>query len=316
MAAERKRNILPISILIPTMNRPETLERTLNCYINSEWLPSQIVVVDQSKDSYIANQIRDIVNNVNDAVDAVYVYQEIESLTKARNIALEYAEEDIIICSDDDIDVYQDTLKCVYDIMMRKDVALIAGLDDNMPRSSTDIGYLLGTKSFIYRNIGHVTKSVLGRFPDQVNEETETMWAMGFFFIVRKSLIERWHIKWDENLTGYAYAEDLDFSYTYYKHAKRANLKCIMSNKVHVKHMVSREYRTPSRKSTFMYVLNRAYLSKKHKMGLISVLAMDWCNFWRFIELTVKKRNSRDMLDAILYLKKNKREVYKGEFRY
>lgn len=37
-------NILPISVLIPTMNRPESLERTLKKYMSAKFVPAQILI--------------------------------------------------------------------------------------------------------------------------------------------------------------------------------------------------------------------------------------------------------------------------------
>lgn len=308
-------NILPISILIPTMNRPKALERTLKCYLDAEYIPRQIVVVDQSEKN-LQEKIQQVVEKYASIAEIEYVYQEKASLTKARNNAFSYAKEEIIICSDDDIDVYADTIKKVYEFMKNKSIAMIAGIDDNMPQSFSKVGYFFGTKSFVNRNKGHVTYSMLGRFPNEVTEHTKTMWAMGFFFVIRKSLVKRWKIEWDENLLGYAYAEDLDFSYNYYKKAKLENLECIMSNTIHVKHLASQEFRTPSRKSTFMYVLNRAYLSYKHQMGWKSEIAMKWCNFWIYFERKMKKNCPQDMEDAMHYLKKHKKEIREGNFNY
>lgn len=307
---------LPISVLIPTLNRPKSLENTLNNYLEAEYIPSQVIVVDQSTNKIDQINIKNMVEKYSDITEIIYVYQEFPSSTKARNMAMKYAREEIIIYSDDDVEVYKDTIKNVYELMKDDSLAMIAGLDDNMSRNSSNIGYLLGTKSIFNRKIGHVTLSMLGRFPNEITECTDTMWAMGFFFVVRKSLVERWKIQWDEHLTGYAYAEDLDFSYEYYKSAKKEHLKCIMTLKVHVRHLASKEFRTPSKKSTFMYVLNRAYLSKKHKMGIRGVVAMHWCNFWRLIERIIKRQEPRDMLEAIIYLKKNKEKIYNGDFQY
>lgn len=307
---------LPISILIPTMNRPKSLNKTLDSYLQGAYIPCQIVIVDQSENNADQISIQNIVKKYLNITEITYIHQNTPSLTKARNVALEHAKEDIIICSDDDVDVYDDTIKKVYELMKDKSLAMIAGIDDNASQSTSNIGYLLGTKSFVNRKVGHVTLSVLGRFPDEVTECTNTMWAMGFFFVIRKSLVKKWKLKWDEKLSGYAYAEDLDFSYGYYKKAKENNLRCIMTSKIHVRHMASQEFRTPSRRSTFMYVLNRAYLRKKHEMGFGSVLAMNWCNIWRLIERIIKKQNSKDMLDAMRYLRKNKRKIYNGNFQY
>lgn len=306
---------LPVSLLIPTMNRPETLKRTLDTYTQADWLPSQIVVVDQSQDAEIANEIERLVKSY-EVIETVYVYQETPSLTAARNNALKYAKEEIIVCSDDDVDVYNDTLYHVYRVMSDESVSMIAGLDDRSNGKNGSIGYLLGTRSFRKRKIGHVTLSMLGRFPDEVKGQVDTEWAMGYFFVVRKSLLDKWNIRWDENLTSYAYAEDLDFSFAYYKKAKSENLKCVLNEQVRVKHCVSKEYRTPSTKSTYMYVVNRYYLSFKHNMGLKSRLAMKWCNFWRLIERTVKKECPADMWKAMVFVSRNKKDIRQGKIKY
>lgn len=308
--------VVPISVLIPTMNRPGALKRTLAGYLEGNCIPKQIVVVDQSQDENTAKENIAVVESCRSFTEIVYVYQKVASLTKARNCALTKASEDILVCSDDDVDVYKNTICNVYRIMQDSSIAMIAGIDDNMPSSSSKVGYFLGTKSFFKRNIGHVTASMLGRFPERFNEVTETMWAMGFFFVVRKSLLAKWNLQWDEQLTSYAYAEDLDFSYEYYKKAKREFLRCIIAKSIHVRHLTSQEYRIPSRKSTFMYVLNRAYLSHKHQMGWKSELAMNWCNFWMYMRRKMKSEEPHDMADAMRVLRKNRKKIHNGQLDF
>lgn len=249
------------------------------------------------------------------SVEVSYVYkiQAIPSSTTARNMAISLATNDLLIFSDDDINVYCDTLQSVYEIMKSEKVALIAGLNDNSKVSNSKIGYFFGTKSFRKRKMGHITKSVLGRYPQNITGETETEWAMGYFFAVRKSLVLKWNIKWDENLIGYAYAEDLDFSCNYCNRAKIENLKCVLNEKVHVKHLVSTEYRVPSKKSTYMYVINRLYLSYKHKMGFSSRIAQNWCNFWMLVNRFIKKENYKDMVAAMRIARKYKTQIAQGE---
>ena len=303
---------VPVSVLIPTMNRPDTLKATLESYMSAEFVPSQIVVVDQSENKVIANNVKNIVLHYIGFIDIQYIYQQKQSLTKARNNALKYSKYEIIICSDDDVELYKDTLKNIYDIMLREEVSLIAGINDNALKSKTNIGYFFGTKSFKKRKIGHVTLSMLGRYPDNIIGEVETEWAMGYFFVVRKSLLKKWDISWDENLISYAYAEDLDFSYRYYKKSIQYNFKCILSDKVHVKHLASSEYRVPKMKSTIMYVLNRYYLSYKHNMGFKSRIAIKWSNFWRCVERTLKKQAPKDFRYALKLYRKNKKYISKG----
>lgn len=310
-----KKKIVPVSVLIPTMNRPQALKRTIDTYYSAEYIPSQIVVVDQSRSEEDIASNKEIVAQLAN-INSIYYYQEQPSSTKARNKAFSLAEEEIIIYSDDDVDVYEDTVKKVYEIMQDQTISMIAGLDDNMPASVSKIGYIIGTKSYKNRYKGHVTNSMLGRFPENLETETETMWAMGFFFVVRKSLVENWNIEWDENLLGYAYAEDLDYSFRYYKKAKSENKKCIITREIHVKHLTTQEYRTPSRKSTFMYVLHRYYLSHKHGMGVKGNMAIFWCNFWMYIQRRIKKEGYKDLQDAMSYYFRNKKKVLDGQFEY
>lgn len=309
-------NILPISVLIPTMNRPDSLERTLKKYMSAKFVPAQIIVVDQSETKEVANGNEDVLKNITHDIEWKYIYQKEPSSTKARNKAIKNANNEIIIFSDDDIDVHDDNLINVYNVMNNKNISMIAGLDDNMALSQSKIGCLFGFKSLKNIHIGHVTSSVFGKFPDRVDTETSTMWAMGFFFVVRKSLIDKWNMQWDEKLSGYAYGEDLDFSYTYYKKSKEANLRCIMTNKVRVLHLASQEYRTPSRKHMFMYVLNRYYLSNKHHMGWKSIVSMKLTNSIMVIFQRLKGENPRDLKDAIKYLKNHKEDIRQGRFKY
>jgi len=291
-------HILPISVVIPTINRSATLKRTIDCLMTKEYIPSQVIVVDQSQNDRDRNLNMACMHGYKGLVEINYIYQETPSLTKARNKGFIYCRNDIIICSDDDVDVNEETLKNVYNIMQNENIAMIGAIDENSGSSKTDLGYLFITKSYKKRHIGHVTLSVLGRYPDNIKGKIETQWAMGYFFIIRKSLADKWNVRWDENLTSYAYAEDLDYSFTYYKKASEQNMRCILSDKVKVKHLVSTEYRVPSVKNTYMYVINREYLSYKHKMGVKSHLATRWTNFGRFLVRVLKREKPMDVLKA------------------
>lgn len=305
-------NILPISVLIPSMNRPESLERTLTTYFQSNYVPNEVVVVDQSQKIEIQNLYKSIVEKFQKYANIKYVYQEEPSSAVARNTATCNATNDILIYSDDDVDVYNETLEQCYKVMNKDDVALVAGIDDNTKSANMLTGYIVGSKSFFKRKIGHVTKAVLGRYPNRVKGEVETQWAMGYFFAVKKSLVEKWCILWDNNLKGYAYGEDWDFSYNYYKAAKSENLKCVLSENVRVKHMVSTEYRVPSRQSIYATVINRRYLGYKHNMGVMSIVAQNWFNFWVLVRRFLSGDNYKDYLAAMRIVKKNKQSIKNG----
>lgn len=308
---------LPISVVIPTMNRPKSLDRTLKFFFSGDDCPTQIIVVDQSQDMAVRDENQRILQKYSNAyLGLLYEYQQVASSTKARNRGLSKAVNEIIVFADDDIDVNPDTIGNVYMLMQDSNVAMVAGIDEFMKPATTKVGYLLGTKSFRKRKMGHVTNSMLGRYPDNITEQTETQWAMGYFFVVRKSLMTKWSCQWDENLTSYAYAEDLDFSFDYYKHAHREGMKCILDPSVRVKHLATREYRIPSVKSMYMYVVNRAYLSTKHNLGMKGLVANWWCNFWQLMRSLVMCQNPRILAHAMWCTIKYRKDISAGNLDY
>lgn len=299
------------------MNRPASLGRTLEHFSSGNAVPSQIIIVDQTPDEHKKLENQHLLEKYKERFDKIdYIFQETPSSTKARNIGLDSAENDIIVFADDDIDVKSETISNVYSIISQNNIAMIAGIDELTACSSTSIGYFLGTKSFRNRKIGHVTNSMLGRYPDNINKQIETQWAMGYFFVVKKSLVNKWGCRWDENLSGYAYAEDLDFSYNYYKHAKAERMKCVLDPGVKVKHLATLEYRIPSDKSLYMYVINRTYLCYKHKMGIKGIIACFWCNFWRLVHNFVSRQQPRILKNAILSSIKYWEDIKLGKLNY
>lgn len=306
-----------VSLLIPTMNRPDTLERTLKLYFTSDFYPSQLIVVDQSENVDVAKRVENIVTKYSDITETIYVYQKTPSSTAARNRAMLYASNDVIVYSDDDVDVYKDTIKNVVEEMQNDNIAMIAGIDNNSVVASGKIGYFIGTKSYKYRNQGYVTQSMLGRFPSKVVDQvTPTMWAMGFFFVIRKSIVDKYQLEWDEKLSGYAYAEDLDFSFMYYKCSLKEKKICVLIPRIQVKHRVSQEYRIPSAKATYMYVVNRWYLSYKHDMKIESRIAMLWCDCWKYLIRIKNKEKPGDLSKAIRYAFNSRRALRRGILKY
>lgn len=307
-----KKVLLLITLGIPTLNRPDSLKNILESYFSYDYVPSQIIIVDQSNDKNIQEKNKKIVSSFNQYNNIFYYYQESPSSTMSRNKIIQETKNEILIFSDDDININKDTLSNVCDLMQNKKISMIAGLNELSSKAKGIIGYFIGTKSFINRKIGHVTATMLGRYPNEIEGEVDTQWAMGYFFVVRKSLVDKWNLQFDENLKGYAYNEDCDFTYSYYKYAKKENLRCVLSDKVVVKHLVSKEYRIPKKEHIYAYVVNRLYLSYKHNMGILSRLYMLWGNLIFLLLKIIRKQNAIYMFNAIIYSLKNRNKIKKG----
>lgn len=307
-----KRTIVPISVVIPTLNRPQTLKTTLESMLSVNTVPAQLIIVDQSQQDSLRKETQKVSDRYAGTIDVQYIFQETPSSTKARNKGMEYANQPVIVFCDDDVKVKSNTFSEVATIMSDSAISMIAGIDLNEGLGSSLLGYIFGRKSYINRNIGHVTLSIYGRFPSQkILGEVPTQWAMGFFFCVKRENLYRWNIRWDERLTSYAYAEDLDFSYSYYKNSCKEGLKCILTPRVAVYHMHSREWRVSSYKSVAMSVINREYLSYKH-FSWQSRVATRWANIGEFLLKLVRHDNPMYIIYAQMQCDIHRNELKEG----
>lgn len=271
---------VPISIIIPTYNRRDSLINTVNSYLNGKVVPSEIIIVDQTVP---ALSLDDIITS--HQTDMLLLHSDTPSLTRARNIGIKYSKNDIILFSDDDVLVDSNTLSRLYDTMSKDNIALCAGVsssDQSFQKTNSShkiIGTLAGMQCF-WKSGGYVVRHTMrGRYNINIKKNTyNTDWAMGYFFCVKKHLLNKWSICFDENLIGYAYAEDLDFSMRYCNRAKKENYDCIVSKQIYVKHLATQEWRTPSMKAMYFLVANRIYLLHKN-YPQYSLWPMRWNNW-------------------------------------
>lgn len=306
-----------IAIVIPTMNRKASLLQTIRNIAGGVALPDEMIIVDQSSSCEARCACEQAVKGLFSGKCIVeYIGLELPSSTHARNVGLSRATQDVIVFMDDDVDLKKDTIYNVRSLMEDDSVAMLAGIDENMPIARSKLGYIMGTKSIKDHAIGHVTHSVLGRFPDhEVLKETPTQWAMGFFFAVRKSLCNQWGVRFDENLKSYAYAEDLDFTYRYYTEASRRGLRCILSPRIRVFHNGTKEWRISDKKFTYMYVVHRIYLHHKFWKGRY-VLMLIWSFIGMYLYKGLHHDNLKDYKEALVFGRKYRNDIINGDMHY
>lgn len=303
-----------ITIIIPTMNRINSLLTTIDSFLMGEVLPCQIVIIDQSKNH---ENVEKTLMNKYDRDIITYYYMDTPSSTKARNKGIELAKCDIIVFSDDDVIVDEFCLANINNIFHNEtEVGLIAAIDELTNNSNTLKPFSIFSYLFLLKKVcrekGYVIKSVFGRYPQNIKSRINTEWAMGFFFAVRKELLIKFNIKWDENLVSYAYAEDFDFSYSFYKKGKEYGVKFIIEPSVKVKHLVSKEWRISPFKNTLFYIINREYLSYKH-FKFYSRIMTKWSNFGIFLLRLVKRERAIDIIKAQFYCEKYRKEIRNGK---
>ena len=290
---------IPLSVIIPTLNRKNILSNTIDSLLSGEFVPSEIIVIDQSEEVLSAQ-----LHSEWDGIVKVFK-EDILSSARARNIGVRKASNDIILFCDDDIEVNETTIKDLYKEMLREDISLIAAVNcvDNAAygyqkkkhRIIRNIaGYVIGTR-IPRKSGGYIIKwSMKGHYSEGMTKPHRTEWAYGFFFSVKKSLIEKWDIWFDENLIKYAFAEDMDFSCRYCRCSEVDGLKTIVDPRLYVHHLISKEWRMPSEEAIFYGFVNRWYLSYKlfpkqwwYRIGMV------WSDIW--YTLLVYKKGERKL---------------------
>lgn len=233
--------LISATVIIPTYNRIRALLNTLKSICSCSVLPDEVIIVDQSENAKVNEKIIEEFSKQYYKGRLINLILNIPSSTKARNIGLSSASNDIIIFMDDDVEVDDDIFENSFYYMNRTSYSMVGGLDKLAAPNGKIFPYLFGMRSWRLRNQGHVTMSMFGRYPTEVEDEVNTQWAMGYCFAVKKSLTNKWNLKFDETLGQYAYAEDLDFTYSYYKSSQAEGLKCVLTSKVMVSHLCSKE---------------------------------------------------------------------------
>lgn len=315
---------MKVSIIIPTLNREKSLFQTLDSYQKFEKDYDEIIIIDQS--------IKNIENEVLNKYEKVkYIHYPFPSSTKARNIGIKEAKGDILIFSDDDIEVEKDTLKNIKNIFFKeKDISLIGGFNifdkDILSKNinfKNILSCIMGKRNIFKLKEGHVVNSIFGNFPLNVDfnkkEYIETEWAMGFFFACKKEFMELWDIYFDENLISYAYAEDLDFTYRYGLESRKQNMKMIFTSKVCVYHHCSQEYRIPDFNKTLLYIFNRRYLSYKFDKNIFSRISLEINDLIVLCLKLIKNEKPKDFIKSKIlswkYDKKLKNKIYPEEIK-
>ncbi len=90
-----------ISVVIPTLNRPEALRQTLEDLSKQTRLPDEIIVIDQSRDDQ--GNLLDQVAALAEFPKLRYIQQAVPNAQKARNRAICEARGEVLLLLDDDV---------------------------------------------------------------------------------------------------------------------------------------------------------------------------------------------------------------------
>ena len=210
--------MISVSVIIPTLNRPDDLRAALESLLKQSRFPDEILVIDQSAGEESKKVMQDIQSR--DAAKAGYfrhVVQQEKSLVKARNRGLSLATGDIISFLDDDVVLFEDYYEKILP-GFEKDPGVVALSGNTLIRQP-----LTGWKWTLRRWLKHfflishfdgkLTSSGFGYpiFEREITRQVRVEMLPGCNMNYRRSAIG--DEKFDEWFSGYGYREDADFSY-------------------------------------------------------------------------------------------------------
>jgi hypothetical protein len=90
-------------------------------------------------------------------------------------------------------------------------------------------------------------------------------------------------------------------------------MRAVLDPSIHVEHLVSATARVSNRRSIFMYVLHRYYLSRKHfPMKHVYRIVLAWSDVGELIRLLVTHSGASDLVAAYVFLYRHRARIARG----
>jgi GT2 family glycosyltransferase len=193
-------------VVIATLGRPEPLERALASLAASAVRPDEVLVVDGDEQRGALPVTQRSWGDL-----SVRHLPAARGLTRQRNAGLDEARGEVVLYLDDDARVRPDTLGRV--LAAYADPAVVGVTGRVIEPSSNRVGGKDSRIRVLLRGRGRDGTFTAAGYPRRLVDETVTTdieFMQGAFMSARTSVARE--VRFDERLTGYALAEDEDFS--------------------------------------------------------------------------------------------------------
>lgn len=279
------------AFVIATRNRPDDLVRTVKSLAEQTVLPAELCIVDSSDEAPARDQIEALCAEAGIALD--YYHPAPRGLTVQRNIGVDRTAGDPVFFIDDDVWLAPDCHEQVLAEYERWGEELggvrASPLRPARPSRFT-IAYrkLFGIGGWWPENSGRVRAGFYAEGISQAAGVRKVEYFNGWFMSYRRKVFD--HERFDESLAGYAYKEDIDFSY---RVSRRFVL--IQTPKALCDHLKSPSARMNSHQLQRMNLANQFYLHRKlMPQDLRHRVALWWALLGLFIINLGKAVQTRD----------------------
>jgi len=272
-----------LGIIIPTRNRLELLAKLLMSIEKQTVQPDQVLIVDGS-DQPLEKELK-----TNTTVPITYVHVKQPSLTKQRNIGIQNLNDAVtLVCFlDDDIEFEPDTVEKLL-TFWQTCPDTIGGTQFNIVNNPTR-NLLVGLFTRIFcidsKIPGKVLRSGFVSAEVPLTKNIKSEWLCGGATIWKREILANY--RFDEWYAGWAYQEDVDFSYSV---SKKYDLFFLYESKVW--HNPPPYNKMKNAALGKMAVINRYHFVKKYPE--LSVFQFYWSTFGLIILNILKSVKERD----------------------
>jgi len=169
--SQRKPEREPVSVVVCTRERPESLARCLRSLQSLSRPPHEILVVDNAPTSNATQQV------VSQMPEIRYVLEPRPGLGRARNTGIRCSTGNIIAFTDDDVEVHPDWLTRLQQHFDDPKMMVVTGLV--LPAELETEAQLIFEKDLGYLNKGYRTKTFDSQFFEQTKNLGVPVWGVG-----------------------------------------------------------------------------------------------------------------------------------------
>jgi GT2 family glycosyltransferase len=279
--AETEKRRAPSAFVVATRNRPASLLDSVRSLLAQTVLPRELCIVDSSAETPARAEIERMCSEA--GIDLVYVHPSPPGLPRQRNIGIAHTAGDPVFFTDDDVVMAPDAHEAALAEYERWGPELggvrSSPLDPHRPAKAVVLlRRLFGLGGWWPDASGRVRGGFFGENANALAEPKPVEFFPGPFFSFRREVFE--HERFDEELEGYAFKEDIDFSYRVWK---RGYL-LVQTPKARVQHLRVGEDRLSPYDLQRMWLGNQFYLHRKNMPQTLTNRAALW---WALVGMFV-----------------------------
>jgi GT2 family glycosyltransferase len=285
VASAEVRALAGSSFIIATRNRPGELVETVKSLVEQTVLPKDLCIVDSSDETPARPEIQSLCADAGLPLD--YCHPAPRGLTVQRNVGIDRTDGDPVFLIDDDVWLSPD---CHEQILAEYDRwgPELGGVRGVPMRPAMPAWYtiffrkIFGMGGWWPEASGKMRK---GFFVEGISASAgvrKLEYFNGWFMSYRRDVFE--HERFDELLSGYAYKEDIDFSY---RIAQRYVL--VQTPKARINHLKTESQRMSPFNLQRMNLANQFYFHRKHMPQTIRYRVALWWALVGLFSLNVGK---------------------------